>query len=64
MAQELKEKDEDVKKLKTEMSSLGVAAKEGMENAKKVKALEAEVKKLAEENKVTNENFNAERASY
>ena len=42
---------------------LGVAAKEGVEAAGKVKALEAENKKLIEENKVLTENFNSERVS-
>ena len=40
-----------------------MAAKEGLENAKKVKTLEAENKKMNAENKVLTDNFNAERVS-
>lgn len=45
------------------MSALGVAAKQGMEAATKVKTLETDNKKLTEENKVLTENYNSERVS-
>ncbi|XP_041373330.1 COP1-interactive protein 1-like [Gigantopelta aegis] len=51
----------EIRKLQAELSALGVAAKEGVEAASKVKYLEKEVKKLTEENKVLVENFNSER---
>ncbi len=48
-------------KLTAELASLGVAAKEGIEAANKVKSLEAEVKTLTGENKTLSENFQTER---
>ena len=45
------------------MASLGVAAKQGLESAEKVKELTKEVKSLTEENKTLSENFNTERVS-
>jgi hypothetical protein len=46
------------------MASLGVAAKQGLESAQKVKELTKEVKKLTDENKTLSENFNTERVSW
>lgn len=43
------------------MSTLGVAAKEGLDAVNRVKELEAEAKKLREEVKVLGDNFNSER---
>ena len=48
-------------KVKTELKTLGVAAKEGIEAATKVKALETENKKLGEENVTLTKNFESER---
>ncbi|XP_056022835.1 uncharacterized protein LOC125649969 isoform X2 [Ostrea edulis] len=55
------EKDNELKKVTAELSALGVAAKQGMEAATKVKTLETDNKKLTEENKVLTENYNSER---
>ncbi|XP_064618815.1 myosin-9-like isoform X3 [Lineus longissimus] len=51
----------ELKKLKIEMSTLGVAAKEGLDAVNRVKELELEAKKLREEVKVLGDNFNSER---
>lgn len=59
--QERDEKDNELKKVTAELSALGVAAKQGMEAATKVKTLETDNKKLTEENKVLTENYNSER---
>ncbi|XP_069137700.1 uncharacterized protein [Argopecten irradians] len=59
-----KERDNSVnelKKVKVELDALGMAAKEGVEAATKVKNLEKENKKLGEENKTLTENYNSER---
>ena len=53
----------ELAKLKAELALLGVAAKEGVEAAGKVKGLEVENKRLTEENKVLTESFNSERVS-
>lgn len=50
-------------KLEAELAALGVAAKQGVEAAGKVKGLETENKKLVDENKVLTENYNSERVS-
>ncbi|XP_062575778.1 myosin-11-like isoform X1 [Saccostrea cucullata] len=55
------EKENELKKVTAELSALGVAAKQGMEAATKVKTLETDNKKLMEENKVLTENYNSER---
>nr|XP_034326344.1 myosin-11 isoform X3 [Crassostrea gigas] len=55
------EKEHELKKVTAELSALGVAAKQGMEAATKVKTLETDNKKLTEENKVLTENYNSER---
>ena len=47
-----------------ELSSVGVAAKEGANAMRRVKDLEKEVKSLTKENKTLAENFNSERVSY
>ena len=44
-----------------ELKTLGLAAKEGVEAATKVKALEAETKRLREENVTLTKNFESER---
>ena len=49
--------------MSAELAALGVAAKEGIEAAEKVKNLEKEVKTLTKENKQLAENFNSERVS-
>ncbi|XP_033749240.1 myosin-9-like [Pecten maximus] len=51
----------ELKKVKVELDTLGMAAKEGVEAATKVKNLEKENKKLGEENKTLTENYNSER---
>jgi ABC-type phosphate transport system auxiliary subunit len=51
----------ELKKLKVELSTLGVAAKEGLDAVNRVKELEGETKKLREEVKVLGDNFNSER---
>ena len=56
-------KDEELTRLRAELSSLGIAAKEGVEATHRAKALEKEVKKLTEENKTLADNFNSERVS-
>ncbi|OWF39036.1 myosin-1B-like [Mizuhopecten yessoensis] len=59
-----KERDNNVnelKKVKLELDTLGMAAKEGVEAATKVKALEKDNRKLGEENKTLTENYNSER---
>lgn len=61
--QERDEKDNELKKVTAELSALGVAAKQGMEAATKVKTLETDNKKLTEENKVLTENYNSERVN-
>nr|KAG5697355.1 hypothetical protein BaRGS_004081 [Batillaria attramentaria] len=61
LRKDVKEKDAELTKLQAELALLGVAAKEGVEAAGKVKALEAENKKLLEENKLLTENYNSER---
>lgn len=61
--QERDEKEHELKKVTAELSALGVAAKQGMEAATKVKTLETDNKKLTEENKVLTENYNSERVS-
>lgn len=55
------DKANELKKLEAELSALGIAAKQGVEAAMKVKGLETENKKLLEENKVLTENYNSER---
>ncbi|XP_071166574.1 uncharacterized protein [Mytilus edulis] len=54
-------KANELRKLEAELAALGVAAKEGVEAASKVKNLEKETKVLNEENKVLTENYNTER---
>ncbi|XP_052100281.1 putative protein tag-278 isoform X1 [Mytilus californianus] len=54
-------KANELRKLEAELGALGVAAKEGVEAASKVKGLEKENKGLNEENKVLTENYNTER---
>ena len=54
-------KSNELKKLEAELAALGVAAKQGVEAAGKVKGLETENKKLLDENKVLTENYNTER---
>ena len=44
-----------------ELSTIGVAAKEGANAMQKVKDLEKEVKTLTKENKTLSDNFNSER---
>ncbi|KAL8610796.1 hypothetical protein ACOMHN_016779 [Nucella lapillus] len=61
LGKDVREKDAEVAKLQAELATLGVAAKEGVAAASKVKHLETENKKLTEENKVLTENFNSER---
>lgn len=61
--QERDEKEHELTKVTAELSALGVAAKQGMEAATKVKTLETDNKKLTEENKVLTENYNSERVS-
>ncbi|XP_071110400.1 uncharacterized protein [Haliotis cracherodii] len=51
----------ELKKLRDELAALGIAAKEGVEAATKVKDMERDFKRLAEENKTLTENFNSER---
>ncbi|KAJ8304782.1 hypothetical protein KUTeg_018365 [Tegillarca granosa] len=55
------DKENELKKVKAELTTLGAAAKEGIEAATKVKTLESENKNLVSENKVLTENFNSER---
>lgn len=59
--QERDNKANELRKLEAELAALGVAAKEGVEAAGKVKSLEKENKSLADENKVLTENYNSER---
>ncbi|XP_050403052.1 myosin-2 heavy chain [Patella vulgata] len=54
-------KNTEIQKLKNELDALGIAAKEGVEAAVKVKSLEADNKHLISENKLLTENFNTER---
>ncbi|KAK6179033.1 hypothetical protein SNE40_011481 [Patella caerulea] len=54
-------KNTEIQKLKSELDALGIAAKEGVEAAVKVKSLEADNKHLISENKLLTENFNTER---
>ncbi|KAK7116259.1 hypothetical protein V1264_001974 [Littorina saxatilis] len=61
LQKDCREKEAELVKLRAELSTLGVAAKEGVEAAGKVKGLEVENKKLTEENMVLLENFNSER---
>ncbi|XP_067665807.1 uncharacterized protein [Haliotis asinina] len=51
----------ELKKLRDELAALGIAAKEGVEAATKVKDMEKDFKRLTEENKTLTENFNSER---
>lgn len=57
-------KANELRKLEAELAALGVAAKEGVEAASKVKNLEKETKVLNEENKVLTENYNTERVRF
>ena len=59
--QERDNKENELSKCKAELAALGVAAKQGVEAATKVKTLETDNKKLTDENKVLTENFNSER---
>lgn len=61
LPQQVEEKEKDLVKVKTELKTLSLAAKEGVEAATKVKALETENKKLGEENVVLTKNFESER---
>ena len=61
IVQEVETKDKDLVKVKMELKTLGLAAKEGVEAATKVKALEAETKRLGEENVTLTKNFESER---
>lgn len=58
---DVSEKEAELVTLRGELALLGAAAKEGVEAAGKVKALETENKKLLEENKLLTENYNSER---
>ena len=60
----MEEKNKDLVKVKMELKTLGVAAKEGIEAATKVKNLEVENKKLGEENVTLTKNFESERVMY
>ena len=62
-SQNLSDKEKECTKLQNDLASLGVAAKEGVEAAARVKALEKEVKGLNTENKTLTENYNSERVS-
>ena len=55
------EKEKDLVKVKGELKALSIAAKDGVEAAAKVKTLEKENKKMAEENVVLTKNFESER---
>ena len=57
----MEEKDKDLVKVKGELKALSIAAKDGVEAAAKVKTLEKENKKMAEENVVLTKNFESER---
>ena len=48
-------------KVKGELKALTIAAKDGVEAAAKVKTLEAENKKMTDENAVLTKNFESER---
>ena len=61
LMQERDNKENELSKCKAELAALGVAAKQGVEAATKVKTLETDNKKLTDENKVLTENFNSER---
>ncbi|KAK3759215.1 hypothetical protein RRG08_054936 [Elysia crispata] len=61
LQKDLNKKEAEVARLTAEMNSLGLAAKEGVTALGKVKTLEAENKKLLDENKVLTENYNNER---
>ncbi|XP_005111503.1 myosin-2 heavy chain [Aplysia californica] len=61
LQKDLNKADVQVAKLSAELAALGIAAKEGVQAAGKVKALESENKKLLDENKTLTENFNSER---
>ena len=62
--QDGKGNEAELAKLRAELATLGVAAKEGVAAASKVKGLETDNKKLLEENKVLTENFNSERVCH
>ncbi|XP_053405776.1 uncharacterized protein LOC123566477 isoform X3 [Mercenaria mercenaria] len=61
LKKELDEKNRTLTKLTGEMKTISMAAKEGIEAASKVKELEADNKKLGEENIVLTKNFESER---
>lgn len=61
LQKDLNKKEAELARLTAEMNSLGLAAKEGVTALGKVKTLEAENKKLMDENKVLTENYNSER---
>ena len=63
LLQEIKDNAAEIARLTSELAALGVAAKEGVEAAEKVKNLEKEVKNLTKENKQLAENFNSERVT-
>ena len=47
--------------MRHDLSTLGLAAKEGIESAKRVESLKSDVKRLTEENKAVADSFNSER---
>lgn len=59
--QDLDDKNKNLAKLQTEMKTISMAAKQGIEAATKVKELETDNKKLSEENVVLTKNFESER---
>ena len=59
--QKVDEKDRDLVKVKAELKTLSIAAKDGVEAVAKVKSLEAENKKLGEETVILTKNFESER---
>ncbi|WAR00396.1 KN14I-like protein [Mya arenaria] len=61
LKKELEAKEKNVAKLTAELKTIGMAAKEGIEAAAKVKDLQHENKKLGDENVVLTKNFESER---
>lgn len=63
-SQDIKAKDAEIDKLKAELGALGVAAKESVQLASKVKTLEKDAKKMSDDNKTLADSFNSERVRY
>ncbi|XP_052283631.1 restin homolog isoform X2 [Dreissena polymorpha] len=61
LKKELESRERKVEKLTGELKTIGLAAREGIEAAAKVKELTAELEKLGEENVVLTKNFESER---